>query len=330
MIFVRYGPRYLSIRTVNENYIKDILVEKFNGIKTTFDNAVQSSKEGDTVVFITPTGIINSTIENASHIILIRLGSSLILSKLINLGISDLVERIDFGPGLLIMRIPESGVKVIEKIQGEYKGKLINLVDGINEGGSDDTLINFSYHPLRDQISKHDVIAHLLVNKPIHEVYHNLRHDAVLYITSAINDTQWYEVRINIYDIWGKYEVHYKRLITVLRDIEAGLVLGESWTLDHAIALLSVPAYQIKLFTMLHPIEIKEILMGLEYDSQGNRLGDFDIYYKNNKIYGNRLIKKSSLSKEEAGKKFRSKLLSHITPEAIAELELLEESLVNS
>ncbi len=330
MIFVRYGPRYMTIRTDNETYLKDILIEKFNGIKTSFDDAIQFSKEGDTVVFIAPTGIANTTIEDASHIILIRLGSSLILSRFINLGICDLVDRIAFGPGLLIMRIPESGEKVIEKIQEKYNGKIINLVDGINEGESSDTLINFSYHPLRDQISKHDVIAHLLVNEPVNEVYNNLRRDAVLYITSAIEDTQWYEVRINIYDIWGKYDIHYKRLITVLRDMEAGLVLGESWTLDHAIALLSVPAYQIKLFTMLNPVEIKEILMGLEYDSQGNRLGDFDIYYKNSKIYGNRIIKKRFSSKEEAGKMFRSKLFSRITPEAQKELMLLEENLIKN
>lgn len=75
--------------------------------------------------------------------------------------------------------------------------------------------------------------------------------------------------------------MHYKRLAIVLDNMDIGLILGEMWTKDYPRFMMSVLVYQIRLFTLLSPLKIKEILLGLEYAYDGTRIVDFDLICKN-------------------------------------------------
>jgi hypothetical protein len=147
----------------------------------------------------------------------------------------------------------------------------------------------------------------------------------VRFITHSLDRKEWYELRINIYDASAKYEEHYQRLVLVLSDLNIGMILGESWTRDHALALFSVLAYQVRLFTLSEPTAVKRILMGLEADDRGKRFVDMDLYYRNRKI--SRTDRGVRSPKTEGRTELRRELLARLTPDAVRGLREIEERL---
>jgi hypothetical protein len=113
----------------------------------------------------------------------------------------------------------------------------------------------------------------------------------------------------------------------VLSKLEIGMVLGESWTKDFAVILYFVLTYQVRLFTFFTPQEVKKILMALEYSFDGKRLVDFDLYYKNKKVYWHEVNKSKERKKDklEEAKIYRQSLYEKLSSEDIKTLEKMEE-----
>ncbi|HOK49978.1 MAG TPA: hypothetical protein PLM18_07385, partial [Sedimentibacter sp.] len=168
-----------------------------------------------------------------------------------------------------------------------------------------------------------------LISKPVREIQDKLRLEGLRLITQNLDDSQWYELRINIYDSYGDYFRHYDRLMFVLSKLEMGMVLGESWTKDFAVMLYWVLTYQVRLFTFHTPAEIKKILMALEYSVEGDRLVDFDLYYKNKKIYWYDVNKDrgKGKSKLDEAKIYRQNLYEKLSSEDIKTLEEMEKTI---
>jgi hypothetical protein len=113
-----------------------------------------------------------------------------------------------------------------------------------------------------------------------------------------------------------------------LSDLEAGIILGESWTKDHAFALFSITAYQIRLFTFLSPLTIKKILFTLEYNLAGERLVDYDLFNKNTKINWSELIPDHNKYERAAlARKFREEVMQKVSPEAKEKYQKLEDEI---
>ena len=92
--------------------------------------------------------------------------------------------------------------------------------------------------------------------------------------------------------------------------------------------LMSVLAYQLRLFSMEPPEKIKRILMGMEYNSKGQRFADMDLYYRNRKVSKN--DKNVRNSKNETYKEIREDLYRQLTQETIEQLKKLEDSISNN
>ncbi|MFW6381179.1 MAG: hypothetical protein ACOCZ3_01425 [Bacillota bacterium] len=242
---------------------------------------------------------------------------------------TEYIDRIELGPGQVVMRIPRDGHQVIDEIKEAYQAQTIEIARGIEQGGEEATILSFSEAPIRSRVNSLQLIKdNLLIPAPINRVLRELRRDAIRYITHGLEDSQWYEIKINIYDTQNKYEEQYQRLVTVLADLEAGIILGESWTRDHAIALLSVIAYQIRLFTFLSPGEIKRILLSLEYDENGDRLVDFDLYHNSDKVNWYKVIEDGkNYSRPALAVKLRQELYTRLSRSTQAKIEEIEKQL---
>ncbi len=285
MIFTRMSSRLLFLRTVKHDQLEKYLVNYFKGNIVTLENALTKASEESSLIFITPTGLHTTRVEDAISILHVPFNTSVILMRLINEGKAGLIERAQLGPGFLIMRTPEKRQAIVERIKEEYNGRILSFNDGIGHGESEDTLLAFTDRPINRYMAPTEKDScFLLVSVPINKMQSNIRRDAVRYITESMADTQWYEYRINIYDARGRYMEQLERLMLVLSDLEAGFVLAQRWTRDHALVLYSVTAYQIRIFSLMPPKDIKRLLVGLEYDSKGQRFVDMDLYYRNRKI----------------------------------------------
>jgi hypothetical protein len=328
MIFVRTGPRFLFLSTPDTDRLKDLLLEKLAGKMVDFSHAIETAGESETIVFITMAEINKPRLSNAHHIVLLPIGSSVTLSKLINLGLGELLSGAELGAGLLVQRLPKGGEVVIDMIKEDYQAQAVELVEAICVGQADDTIIVFTEDPLQKTVKVDNVLEPtLLINQPIPHVYRELRREAVRYFTHGLEKSEWYEVRINIYDADDFFEIHARRLELMLEDLEAGLILGETWTRDHALTLFSVAAYQIRLFTMLDPLELKALLLGLEYNAQGNRFVDIDLYHRRDKIEWAAIAKKLPFGRKKSGLYCRNELYNRLSPKVVAKLLELEKKL---
>ncbi|MGM0602238.1 MAG: hypothetical protein ACQESS_02860 [Bacillota bacterium] len=330
MNFVRSGPRYLFLKADCSQDLSKKLIEKFNAKKMSFPAAVEIAEEDSVIAFVVAAEKNTKRVENSDEILYIPCSPLKLMAEIINNPeLAEHIESLEAGPGQLVMRIPKNGENVIKKIKEFYGAEETSILEGIDSGGSDSTIISFTDQAIRSKVmSVAHVLNNILVKKPSAAVFNELRRDAVQYITQGIDNTEWYELKINIYDSDELYDLEYERLLTILSDLEVGIILGESWTKDHAFALFSITAYQLRLFTFLSPLEIKKILIGFEYNEAGERLVDYDLFHKSDKINWSRLAEgKGKVDRKVVAQKFRQEVLEQLSDTAKKRYYDLEEEI---
>ena len=76
--------------------------------------------------------------------------------------------------------------------------------------------------------------------------------------------------------------------------------------------------------------EFKEFLLGLEYDEEGNRIADFDLYLKGKKIsWVDKDIKSKFKNRNAIGSFYRKKLYEKFDNNTIEKLREFEKQLKN-
>ncbi len=324
MIFLRMGARLLFLRTEKIDELKDFIVNNLDGEIKEFEESINDSTEDSTIVFITNTEPEKTDVDDAKYIILAPEPSSMLLASILSSHLSGLIDRAELGPAWLIMRTAGDKEKVVERLKESYDGELVHAKEGIRKGEKMDTLLALTSEPIGSRVNGEDFGTEmLLLPIPVNVAQKRLRSEGIVFITQSMEGGQWYELRINIYDSRGFYSEHYRRLMLVLNNLEVGMVLGEQWTRDHALILYSVLAYQVRIFTLLPPERVKRILVGLEYNEVGDRLVDFDLYYRNKKVSWLDIEEKQKKrNKVDGGKQLRKELFERL-PDIIKE-RLLE------
>jgi hypothetical protein len=285
MVYLRVGTQLLFIRSTSPEITCRKLVEHLGLKEMTLEEGRRESDETSSLLFITDAGLDITDIDDARHILFAEENGTDVLSGIINEGLCGEIAHVDSGPRILILRVPGNEEKVLETLQKDYQGQFVSWKDGVRIGENGQTLLGLTTQRIHQKLDMNAIYGvHLLIDQPLHECYARLRREAVLYITHTLKEGAWYEYHINIYDTQEEYELHYQRLIHVISALELGFILGESWTHDHALALYSVLAYQVRLFSFMPPEEMKAILIGLEYDEEGRRLVDLDLYYRKKKV----------------------------------------------
>ncbi|MDW7670737.1 MAG: hypothetical protein SCK57_01215 [Bacillota bacterium] len=319
MVYLRVGTRLLFIRSTSPDGTCDKLMEQLKLRHVTMEEGLRESDENTSLLFITPTGLEVTDADDARHILLSKENGTGILSQIINKGLSSEIQRVDLGPRILILRVPDNEEKVLTALAKDYHAQVVTWKEGVRLGEKDQTLLGLTTHRLHQALGENAIFPkQLLIDQPLQECYAQLRREALLYITHSLKDGSWFEYRINLFDMKERYELHYQRLILVIAALEMGLILGENWTRDHALALMSVLAYQVRLFSFLQPNEVKQILIGLEYDGEGRRLADFDLYHRNKKVAWTQTQKdvtklSEKRNKKEEGIYRRNELLNKLT-----------------
>lgn len=329
MNFIRKGPGYLFFRTEKTDNLEKALKDFLNGQALRLTDALERAEEDMTIAFVSEAKEDFDGVDVTESIIMLPTTPLVTMEELINLGIAELINKVELGAGQLVMRIPEDGQEIIKQLKENYNARLVNIIEGIKQGKTGDTILSFTEEPIKTRVSSLQMVkTNLLIEKPVNVIHKELRRDVVRHITHGLEETQWYELKINIYDSGNMYEEQYKRLVTALADLELGFILGESWTKDHAVALLSVIAYQIRLFTILPPKKIKKILIGLEYDQDGERIVDYDLYYNSKKVQWFEVVSQGvRTNRPNMAARCRESLLSELSQEAVEKIQTIEDKI---
>lgn len=331
---VRNGSRSIYITTKDIDSLTSFLEENLNGKAMDIQVIQDRSKEYQTLVFI--SDLLSNEKDEVKKIIsfLIPEEPVSVLSAIISHGKTDIIETIRPGANLVIMRATGNLDTVIKAIQEDIGGELISYNQGIHNDNSDYTVIGVTEKPLSQGILASDFNKDFLIVKGLYgKIKSDLRMQALRYLNIGLGNKDWNEIEIRIYDMYGAYNLHYNRMIQIFDDLNIGLVLGESWSKDYPKALLSVQIYRVRFFTFKEPAQLKKILLGLEYLSDGTRIVDYDVYHKNKKISWvdnlNRKERKTA-SRDKVALVAQNELFQILSEETIKELEEIEKDIIKS
>lgn len=322
---VRGGPRIMFMRGVEDGFEK-ALSGKFTFHEyPVLEDAYNNAGEGQSMILLGRPGR-----GMKRRFLVVDSLSDEILAFLLNRKNAPVPKYVLMMPRTLLFRIFGEKERVINQIAADYgakKGKFGSLLRPSRRGS---IAVCFTASPLNRPLSFENIMDDILHIQgiPYESLFNSLRSRALWYFSEGLENRQWNDLEIRIYDSWGYFMEHYERLRTVLESLEAGMVLGEGWGKDYAHILMTVKIYRLRLFTFLPPKAVKEILMGLEYSADGTRLADLDLYMGRDKISWGGIGQKAG-DRGTLGFSFREKLFSRLFEEDRKKLQESEVRILN-
>ncbi len=321
---VRGGPRIMLL-TGDEAKIASLIRSSFSCTGRTLEETVERAGEGQSVV------LFRGGAKGVRRFILAEAAPDEILALLLNSGGEYLPKTVRLMPRLIFFRVFGEKERVIGQIEKDFQAENKRLKSVLGPAEKDSIAVCFTAKPLNRPLAIRDITDEVLHVRGVsfEKLLDSLRSRALWYFTEGLEDRRWNELEIRIYDSWGDYSSHCDRLRIVIDSLDAGMVLGEGWGKDYAHILMAVRVYRFNFYTFLPPAQIKEMLMGLEYDAAGERLADFDLYGGRDKISWGGVADKSGGRQDRTtlGRSFREKLFSMIQPDDINRLEDLEKQI---
>ena len=327
MSLVRSGPTIISISPQNDkksltDYIRSISFTPSHNLNESYDQA----GEGDTLV------ILDKDEPGEVSVYQTTTATSQILCELINRDMSKNILKIRVTPPNIVMRLLGDIDAAIDQIALDFKAAETTNSKLISNLDEPSVLVNFTSEPLNKLV--HFSMFHkraLLIDKPYGQLLAFLRAKAQEYINLALGRPDWNELEITLFDAMDQFNLHYKRLITVLQGLDVGVIMGEDWITEYTVALRKSEVYQIRLLTPLTPREIKRIALALEYDMDGRRLADFDVYANKKKIgWATERQLNKGYTRDDIGVLHRRRLMSSLPAEAKAVLMKLDAEIDRS
>lgn len=136
----------------------------------------------------------------------------------------------------------------------------------------------------------------------IHQEYSSLlaylRIHAPRYLAKAFAPNAWHMVDLRIYDRYEVYDLQYKRLLKAIQAMKLGYVVTEAWNREVSAFADPVGTYQIRLLTFLSPLELKKMLIALEYSQSGSRIVDLNLIWHKKKISWKDLLDDKEIRKQ--------------------------------
>jgi hypothetical protein len=336
---VRSGYKTLLLETPQLDSAIEFLTKQVNVINV-YNPAPKQERELNSVlgeasdrdVIIHLTSQIKPTLsfDEVDAILHVREEMFEILMRIINTDTHHLITKTRVGPGIVIMKLIGDEEKVIQMVKDDFHATSATMHSQLS-GKSNGTVISFTKGNIAKPVSfeeMHPVSLHTQTD--FRDVLQSLRLQNLKYLNAGLHNEDWYELKIKIYDAYGRFELHYKRLAYILEKLDLGLILGESWGTDAATIFLSVGIYKVRFFTFYNPIHIKKVLLGLEFLDDGTRIVDYDLYLKRRKIHWDALRDKEHNSRESLSHLFRQEILSQLTDEEVHELHDMEQEILAS
>ena len=193
---------------------------------------------------------------------------------------------------------------VVNKIMQEIGGRKISFGCAYDIPAKEGALITF----LKDNHTAQYEAAYgesLYVDGDYAETLNYLQIHAPRYLSKAYAADAWHIVDIRLYDQHENYNAQYRRLMHAIETIGMGYVVSENWNREVERFSKPIGTYGIRLLTFMTPLELKTWLMALEYDLEGKRIVDLDIFYHGKKISWRDVMDDKQYRKRVVGEGFQ-------------------------
>lgn len=323
---VRSGPTVMKITVRRDAHRLVESIARISVVKRSIPiESYSNASEGDTLIFLHREGV--DEVETYRT----TLPPATLLGSIIQQGLSSEMADIRLSPPNIVMRLIGDLDKAIDRIARDFNAREAEENVLMPYFDENTVLVNFTSVPLNrivqlDEFSKRA----LLIDKPYGQLLVYLRAKAQEYLHIAMGGPDMNAIEITLFDAMNQFNLHYRRLITVLQGLDMGIVAGEDWVPEFSIGLRKTEVYKVRLLSPFSVEEVKQICLGLEYDENGQRVVDFDVYAGKKKIgwASEKKARFPGLTRNEIGTIYREKLLSSLPGEAGAFLKKLDAEIV--
>lgn len=329
---LRNGPRMLFVSTSNRLKLIDYLMLEFKAELMDLDTIFDKADEFHTILYLVPklkSAIIKSDVTDA---LLIKADAVDFLCQIHPIVDNDLIDGLRPAPRSIILRAIGDMDEILKVIQADFGGELGTYDACVQNSGEHSTIIGLTDKPLNRSAKFEDLHpAFLRIDDDYFSLKRELKMHAFGYLNTGIESKKWHELDIRIFDSYSAFKIHYERLVEVLDSLELGLILGESWSKDYPRVFMPVEVYSLRFFTFKDPKVIKRILFGLEHLEDGTRVVDYDVYYKNKKIYWKECVEgKAKEDRMHASLAARAEIYERLDDATKNELDQLEIAILKS
>ncbi len=328
---VRSGPKILIFESSSIQELKAYLVQEMKADCYDFDAAFEKAGEDYTIIFITDkiTDVVD--MQQLKDALIIMEEPDVVLCNLMNDKRSHLIARARIATRILILRAMGDLERVVKEIGEDYnciEGDLLEILNSYNEKG---TVVAITDKPIHRTMSVNDMYKKaVFIEKRYRPLLRELRAHALKYLNSGLENKDWYELEIRIFDRYSEYKLHYERLLNMMEWLELGIILGESWGKDNPRPMMSVDVYRVRFFTFHNPIHIKKILLGLELLDDSTRIVDYDLYYNRKKINWSDAADEGIKIRHLIGIKYRKEILAKLSEAEITQLNGMEDKILTT
>lgn len=322
---LRGGPRVLILETEYGTDVRLYLEKRLQLKAHAMEEAMRAAGGGDTLVLLRETRHgrkIGKSLPESGFFVIHEPPDELFCG-LINDRIASLLDRAECRAGGLIVRTFGDADRIVDLIREEFGASEIRCTDVEAWLQGRGTSVFFTPLPLNAPVPPSGLHprALLLPLRP-QVAFRQLQRGIVRFVTSGLSDRSLRSIELRLYDKYGLYDLHYRRVMRVLEALELGLVVGEGWSRDFARVLLELKCYSLKMVTPMEPEAVKRILMGMEYAADGNRILDLDLYEGKRKISWGEAA--AGANREAAGLLLREELRARLDPSDREEFDALE------
>lgn len=329
---VRSGPKILVFKTGQIERLRHLFEEALGAKEYDLNTAFDRATENYTILFIAEEMEEVLEQDQIKEILMVKEEADMVLCRLIKADQERLIKDVRTAPRILILRVLGEMDQIMSQIQEDMGGELGSFKHMLDSGSQYSTLVSLTDKPLNRNMRISDLFNKTLKLEGSHTHFlKELRMHAMKYLNASIGNKDWHEIEIRIFDRYSAYELHYDRLIELFEALELGLVLGESWSKDYPRLFMAVEVYRVRFFTFHEPKFIKQMLLGMEYTSDGTRIVDYDVYMNHKKMdWTEVLTKEDPKNRLQAGVKYRQQIFDKLSASAIEELERLETEVLKT
>ncbi len=219
-----------------------------------------------------------------------------VLCHLLQTEAATMIRRIRPLPQVIIFNSLGEQEPVVEKIQRELSCEMASLSDLLHRENQDGVALVFLMQDEPDKRNFYEKV--LFIQQDYASLLRYLSIHAPRYLAKAFAPDVWHMVDLRIFDRYEAYDLQYKRLTKAIGDLKLGYIVTETW--DREISAFAEPigTYRIRLLTFLQPLELKKLLIALEYGQGGSRIVDLDLIWHNKKISWKDLLDDKNLRKK--------------------------------
>ena len=280
---VARGPRMVAVRANEPDALVPYLMEQFGGERMeNLHHGVDTARIHCILCVVNEAG----AAESAQYL---ALGQSVeyVLCNMMTMARQDICA-VRALPQIIVFNSLGEQQPVVDKIQKEMQCERIRLEEMLYRENDEGVVIVFLKE---EQAGQRRFYEEALVAKYDYvNLLGYLRIHAPRYLAKAFAPDVWHMVDLRIYDRYEAYALQYNRLSEAIRALKLGYLVTETWNRETSAFAEPVGTYHIRLLTFLQPLELKKLLIGLEYSQGGSRIVDLDLYYHGKKLSWKHLL----------------------------------------